>query len=194
MLALQILAIDLLAEVAPLTCLTFDPPQKGVMRSSPRDRGDHIMNPRSSPEVLLLGALIGGLAFANYALGMFRYVDVPFSAGLVPPYPEAYMKATTLAYLTIAFCQFVNIMSRRFRLSSIFNRNFFSNRVILWSIAASIAMILIAVYVPFIGRFVYFSGPRLLDWVFVIGAALVYLAVFELMKALKRSRHRAGTG
>jgi len=188
MLALQILAIDLLAEVAPLTCLTFDPPQEGSMESPPRDRADHIMNSRTSPEVLLLGALIGILAFANYALGMFRYSDQAFTAGLTPPYPVAYMKATTLAYLTIAFCQFVNIMSRRFRLASIFNSNFFSNKVILWSIVASIGMILTAVYVPFIGRFLYFSGPGSLDWLFVIGAALCYLGVFEIMKAFKRKR------
>lgn len=188
MLALQILAIDLLAEVAPLTCLTFDPPQKGAMQLSPRDREDHIMNSRTSPEVLLLGSLIGILAFVNFSLGMFRHMGSAITTDMVPPYSTAYMKATTLAYLTIAFCQFVNIMSRRFSLSSIFNRNFFSNRVILWSIAASIAMILTAVYVPFIGRFVYFSGPRPLDWLFVIGAALIYLAVFELMKFVKRSR------
>ncbi|OPL20019.1 MAG: HAD family hydrolase [Candidatus Aegiribacteria sp. MLS_C] len=190
MLALQILAIDLLAEVAPLTCLTFDPPRKGIMQSFPRDRNEHIMNSRTSPEVMLMGTLIGGLAFANYALGMFRYENAPFTAGLVPPYPDAYMKATTLAYLTIAFCQFVNIMSRRFRLTSIFNRNFFSNKVILWSIAASIAMILLVVYTPFMGRFLYFSGPAPADWLFVTGAALVYLGVFEVVKMVKRRREK----
>ncbi|MBN2608988.1 MAG: cation-transporting P-type ATPase [Candidatus Fermentibacteraceae bacterium] len=188
MLALQILAIDLLAEVMPLTCLTFDPPPPGIMKSFPRDQGDHIMNARTSPEVLVLGALIGGLAFANYSLGMFRSVDSAFSAGMTPPFPVAYMKATTLAYLTIAFCQFVNIMSRRFRLISIFNRNFFSNRVLLWSILASIAMIITAVYVPFISKFLYFSGPDPVDWLFVLGSALVYLAAFEVMKMFKRRR------
>ncbi|MBD3279055.1 MAG: HAD-IC family P-type ATPase [Candidatus Aegiribacteria sp.] len=191
-LALQILAIDLLAEVMPLTCLTFDPPPPGIMRSSPRDRAEHIMNRQTSPEVLLLGALIGGLAFANYALGMFRYVNTPFLSGLTVPYPAAYMKATTLAYLTIAFCQFANIMSRRFRLTSIFNRNTFSNKVILWSIAGSITMILVAIYVPFVSKFLYFSGPGLTDWIYVIGSALVFLGVFELMKAFKRRKARNG--
>jgi Ca2+-transporting ATPase len=187
MLALQILAIDLLAEVMPLTCLTFDPPQPGTMELPPRDQNDHIMNGRTSPEVLFLGALIGVLAFANYALGMFRESGTAFPAGMTPPFPAAYMKATTLAYLTIAFCQFANIMSRRFRLTSIFNRNFFSNKVILWSIAASVALILIAVYVPFIGSFLYFSGPDAVDWLFVLGSALVYLGVFEIMKMFKRA-------
>lgn len=34
-LAIQILAIDLLAEVLPLTCLTFDPPDEGIMKMPP---------------------------------------------------------------------------------------------------------------------------------------------------------------
>lgn len=189
MMAIQILAIDLLAEVMPLTCLTFDPPAPGIMNSPPRDQTDHIMNTRTSPEILLLGALIGGLAFANYALGMFRSVDVAFSAAVEQPFPPAYLKATTLAFLTIAFCQYVNIMSRRYPRTSIFNRNFFGNRILLWSIAASIGLTLIAVYTPFISDFLYFRGPGPVDWLFVIGAALVYLGMFEVMKLLKRARH-----
>ncbi len=187
-LALQILAIDLLAEVAPLTCLTFDPPSPEIMRIPPRDRKVHIMNAGTSPEVMLLGTIIGALAFVNYALGMFRYNGVPFPSGLEPPFPVGYMKSTTLAYLTIAFCQFTNIMSRRFEKESIFSRDFFSNRTILWSIVISIVMILTVVYVPGVGRFLYFSGPSLLDWVYVVGAALLYLAVFEIMKAFKRRK------
>ncbi|HPI98518.1 MAG TPA: HAD-IC family P-type ATPase, partial [Synergistales bacterium] len=43
-LAIQILAIDLLAEVMPLTFLTFDPPSRGIMKEPPRDLRAHIMN------------------------------------------------------------------------------------------------------------------------------------------------------
>jgi len=183
-LALQILAIDLLAEVLPLTCLTFDPSVEGIMQMSPRIQGDHIMNKQSSLEVLFLGALIGGLAFGNYALSMFRSGDV-FPSDMTV-FPVDYLRATTIAYLTIAFCQFANVLSRRFRLTSIFNRNFFSNKIILWSILGSIALTLTAVYVPFISRFLYFSGPGLLDWASVLVAALLFLGVFELLKLRKR--------
>jgi P-type Ca2+ transporter type 2C len=183
-LALQILAIDLLAEVMPLTCLTFDPSAEGIMKLSPRVQGEHIMNRQSSLEILFLGVLIGGLAFGNYALSMFRSGEV-FPSDMTV-FPVDYLRAITIAYLTIAFCQFANVLSRRFRLTSIFNRNFFSNRIILWSILGSIALILIAVYVPFISAFLYFSGPGILDWLFVLGAALLFLGVFELMKLHKR--------
>ena len=189
-LALQILAIDLLAEVMPLTCLTFDPSAKGIMRMSPRKQCDHIMNSQTSLEVIFLGVLIGILAFGNYALSMFRTGEIfPADIDMMIP-PTAYLRAITLSYLTIAFCQFANVMSQRFRLASIFNRNFFTNRTLLWSILGSIGLILIAVYVPFVSKFLYFSGPGAIDWLQVLGAALIFLTVFELMKFRRRVKYR----
>ena len=188
-LALQILAIDLLAEVMPLTCLTFDPSAKGIMRMSPRKQCDHIMNRQTSLEVLFLGVLIGVLAFGNYALSMYR-TGVVFPADMAIPFPVAYLRATTLAYLTIAFCQFANVLSQRYRLTSIFNRNFFTNRTLLLSVLGSIGLVLTAVYVPFVSGFLYFSGPGILDWIFILVAALIFLGVFELMKSRRRIKYR----
>ena len=187
-LALQILAIDLFAEVMPLTCLTFDPSSKRIMGIPPRERSSHIMNQHSTYEVLFFGALIGLLAFSNYAFYMLRE-GLTFTTETMPPSLLLhYARATTLSYLTIAFCQFANVLSRRNDYTSVFNRNFFSNKILLWSIVASIGLILLAIYVPFLSRFLYFAGPRLIDWVCVLGASVIFLGVFELMKAGRRIR------
>ncbi len=183
-LAIQILAIDLLAEVMPLTFLTYDPPSESVMEDLPRNMEDHIMNRRSSLEVLWLGALIGGLSFANFAFTGIRE-GVTFHSGVSLENP-LYMRAMTMAYLTIAFCQYVNILSRRFTYTSIFNRNFFTNRILLWSILGSIAITLGVIYGP-AGSFLSFHGPTLLDWVWVAAGASVYLVAFELLKAARRA-------
>lgn len=189
-LALQILAIDLLAEIMPLTCLTFDPAFRRIMEIPPRARSSHIMNQHSTYEVLFFGLLIGVLAFSNYAIYMLRE-GLAFTNETMPPSLMLhYARATTLSYLTIAFCQFVNVLSRRNDFISIFNQNFFSNRILLWSIAASIGLILLAIYVPFLSRFLYFAGPRLIDWVCVLGAAAVFLGAFEILKAGRRIRWR----
>ncbi|MBN2543408.1 HAD-IC family P-type ATPase [bacterium] len=182
-LAIQILAIDLLAEIMPLTFLTFDPPTKGVMRMPPRDQKTHIMSLGNSLKVAFLGVLIGVLAFANFVLYMLRE-GITFSQNTTGS-PD-YARATTMAYLTIAFCQFMNVLSRRFEFKSIFNRNFFTNKILLWSILGSIVMVCIGIYGPYISDFLHFKGLRLMDWIFVLGAAIVFLGVFEIMKAIKR--------
>ncbi|MGM0628110.1 MAG: cation-translocating P-type ATPase [Candidatus Fermentibacterota bacterium] len=191
-LALQVLAIDLLAEIMPLTFLTYDPPTPGIMSEPPRKQGQHIMNRGTAREVLLFGLLIGALSFGNYWLYMVRE-GISFASSVSLENP-VYLRATTMAYLTIAFCQFMNVLSRRHRLTSLFNRNFFTNRVLLASIAGSIALLLLVLGIPQVGRLLYLVMPGPVDWLFVLGAAGVFLAVFESVKAFKRARAGGGEG
>lgn len=187
-LAIQILAIDLLAEIMPLTFLTYDPPPDDVMKRPPRRIAEHIVNTWTSLEVVFLGFVIGALSFANYALFMGR-VGTEFSVDTAAADP-LYWRGTTICYLTIGFCQFVNILSRRRDRRSLFGRGFFSNPVLLWSILGSIALILIAINVPLIRDFLRFAAPAPVDWLWVLGAGGAYLLVFEAMKLFKRLRTR----
>lgn len=184
-LAIQILAIDLLAEVMPLTFLTFDPPSRGIMKEPPRDLRAHIMNLSSSMEVFFLGSLIGFLAFANFALFMSR-TGISLSTDAMGTLNFA--RATTLTYMTIAYCQFVNILSRRHELDSIFNHNFFDNRILLGSIVLSIVLVFAGTSFPVIRTFLYFSPPSLKDFIYVLGAGAIFLGTFEMMKFIKRTR------
>lgn len=182
-LAIQILSIDLLAEIMPLTFLTFDPPSEGVMKAPPRNLGEHILNRVTSLQVISFGLLIGVLAFGNYALFMMREGTI-FTLDSVDP--SLYARATTITYLTIAFCQYLNIFSHRFEHASLFNRNFFSNRILLGSVVCSIGLILIVVYTPVVRDFLRFAPVSAVDWLYVLGAAALYLLAFETMKFFKR--------
>jgi Ca2+-transporting ATPase len=131
--------------------------------------------------------LIGGLSFANYALFMFRN-GITFTVDAADPI--LYARATTIAYLTIAFCQFANILSRRNDRVSLFSRNFFTNKILLLSIAGSICLMLLAIYLPVVRDFLQFNPPGFVDWVYVVGAGGVFLVVFEIMKVFKRMRKK----
>jgi len=184
-LAIQILAIDLLAEIMPLTFLSYDPPPPDVMKKPPRDLKEHIINKWTAIEVIFLGLMIGALSFGNYAVFMFRNA-ITFTVDAADPL--LYARATTIVYLTIAFCQFVNILSRRDDRISVFSRNILSNRILLLSILGSIILILIVIYTPFVRDFLRFAPLRAIDWLYVLGAAAIYLFAFEVMKMLKRMR------
>ncbi len=184
-LAIQILAIDLLAEILPLTALTFDPAHDEIMTAPPRDLKAHILNRATSTEVILLGAFMGALAFANFGLFMWRS-----GVTLTVDHSDAflYARATSITYLTIAYCQFINVLSRRYERTSIFSRNFWGNRTLLLSIVFSIALTSIAVYGPFISDWLAFARLSAVDWVYVLGGAGVYLTAFEIVKLAKRMR------
>lgn len=184
-LAIQILAIDLLAEIMPLTFLTYDPPSEGLMNEPPRDLNEHILNRGTSLEVVFLGSVIGALAFANFALFMSRS-GVTFSIDSTP-WPM-YGRATAVTYLTIAFCQFANILSRRDERRTVFSRNLWTNRILLFSIVGSVCLLVLGIYGPYISDFLSFAAVTPLDWLYVVGAAVAYLLIFEIMKLLKRVR------
>ena len=184
-LAIQILAIDLLAEILPLTALTFDPGSRDIMTSPPRSRTDHILNKAAMAEILLLGFLMGLLAFVNFGLFIGR------TGGAMGTAHPLYGRATTLSYATIVACQFMNVLSRRYTYESFFSPTFFTNKKILWSVLISIGLTLTAIYTPFINRFIGFAPLGLLDWAYVAGAAGVFLMAHEAIKAFKRKSRPA---
>jgi len=180
----QILAIDLLAEILPLTALTFDPGSSQLMTSPPRSLKEHILNNSTMREILFLGALMGGLGFINFIIFIQR-TDTTLT---VDHY--LYSRATTLSYATIVGCQFINILSRRYRFTSLFNRNLWSSSKMLWSIAISICFTVAVIYTPVLNDFLRFSPLTVIDWIWVLAAAATFLIAHETIKAFRRSRRR----
>jgi Ca2+-transporting ATPase len=179
-LAIQILSIDLLAEILPLTALTFDPGSEHIMKSPPRKQDDHIVNKKSFSEISFLAVLMGSLAFLNF------YLFVKGHPGEVQAGTSLYARATTISYLTIAFSQWINIMSRRYEYQTIFSKNFFNNKKMLYSILISIVMVLIVIYTPGINTFLGFAGVTLADWSRVVISGLIFLTGHEGIKYYKR--------
>lgn len=184
-LAAQILAVDLIGEIGPLTLLTFDPAVKDTMINKPRKLKEHMLNPFSAAEITFMGIVIGCLAFANFFLFMQRDGIMLTDNDLNT---ISYFKATTLSYATIVFCQYVNILERREESASIFSKNFFSNKILLISVVFSIGLVLLITYGPYISTFLAFGPISLTDWIFVINSALLYLFIFECLKFFKRKK------
>ena len=181
-LAIQILSIDLLAEILPLTALTFDPGSEHIMTLPPRERDEHIVNKKTFSEIVFFGLLMGGLGFLNYAI---------FVNGIGEGFSNThslYPRATTIAYLTIVFSQFINILSRRYELRSIFNKNFFNNKKMLYSIGLSIFMVLIVIYTPGLNSYLGFAGVTAGDWLRIFSGTLVFLVAHESVKFFKRKK------
>lgn len=183
-LAIQILAIDLFAEILPLTALTFDPGSKELMHSPPRSRTEHIVNKRTSAEIIFLGFLMGLLAFLNFGFFIKR-MNVVLTADHI-----LYARATTICYTTIAFTQFINILSRRYDLKSIFSKNLFNNPKMLYSIIFSISICLLAIYTPGFNDFLAFAPLHLSDWISIFVASAIFLLAHELIKIIKNMKRK----
>ncbi|HSW99382.1 MAG TPA: cation-transporting P-type ATPase [Candidatus Saccharimonadales bacterium] len=174
-LAVQILAIDLIAELLPVTALGWDPAQNDLMHDRPRNLHDHIINGRTIGEFVGYGLFAAALAYANFLLFFARH-------GLDPRHVAAhgtlYAQATILTYLSIVLCQFMNLLLvRTSEREPFFTRYLWSNKKLLVAFAGSMVCILNIIYNPWVQP--YFNAHNLsaADWLCAAGAAVVYLLV-----------------
>lgn len=178
---MQILAIDLIAELFPIAALGWDEADRELMEESPRDPKHHILNRDTITDLLWCGILIGGLAFTNYLL---FYNRNGLAASNVQPDSLIHMKAATMTYLTIVLCQLVNILQRRSQ-EGLFTRYQLHNKHLWGAILLSLCCVMAVIYSPINSYFG--SGPlSLMDWTFALSASVIFLSIRELQRLLKK--------
>jgi Ca2+-transporting ATPase len=187
--AIQILAIDVIAQIFPVTALGWDSAQRNLMHDVPRRLSHHIINPAALREFIGYGLLSAGLAYGNFLLFFARQ-------HLSPRYIDAsshiYAQATILTYITIVFCQFVNLLFvRNDPNEPFFSRYLWSNKKLLIAFGLSFFCIANMVYNPLIQP--YFGAYRLgfVDWLTAFGAAAIYLALRLFHRHSRKHTRRA---
>jgi Ca2+-transporting ATPase len=172
--AIQILAIDIIAQMFPITALGWDPAVGRLMRDRPRALNDHIINRKAVIEFVGFGLLAACLAYANYLLFFVRNHISPVHIGTqVGPYLEA----SILTYVTLVLCQFMNLLLVRSQGQKLFSPYLWSNKKLLSAFAISFFCIANIVYNPLIQP--YFGARPLTfgDWACAVGVAGIYTLI-----------------
>jgi Ca2+-transporting ATPase len=186
--AIQILAIDIIAQMFPITALGWDGAQHKLMRDQPRNLHDHIINRQSVAEFVGFGLLSAGLAYLNY---LFFFVRHQVSPVHLYDHSSIYLQASILTYVTIVLCQFMNLMLvRSDKHEKLFTSYLWSNRKLLGAFAISFFCILNIVYNPWIRPY-FGAGPLGLgDWLSAAFVAGIYLLVRIMQRhTRKHTRH-----
>jgi len=173
--AVQILAVDLIGEMLPLTALTFDPPEEELLKEPPRDLSKHIVNLKSLISMLFYGFWMG-------AAGFFSFLMVYYFEG------KSVEVARAAAYSGIILGQFMNIISRRTE-KSIFSRYLFTNPQLWSAFLISVLLILSLIYVKAISEWFGFASMHFNDWIYPIIGAFVVLVLHEGRKIIIRQRN-----
>jgi Ca2+-transporting ATPase len=181
---MEILAIDLVAELFPIAALGSDPADGELMHDYPRNPRDHILSGRNIIDLLWCGLLMGGLAFGNYLLFFHRH---GIDASSVPSGTWIHMKATALTYLTIVICQLGNIMQRR-SVHGLFTRYQFRNKTFWGAMVLSVFCVLNIIYNPWITPYFKTSPLAAIDWLYALTAAAIFLSIREFQR-LSHNHH-----
>ena len=178
LLATQILWINLVTDGAPALALGVDPADEGLMEQPPRAHGERVITAQ-----MWRGILFGGAVIAASTL---LAIDASLPGGLIEgtgtlPY------AQTMAFTTLVLAQLFNVFNARSDEQSAFVR-LFSNRWLWLSIALSIVLQCLVLYVPAMQRAFGTVGLSTTDWLKCAAAASTVFWLREVTKLVTRFR------
>lgn len=175
-LAVQILLIDIVGEMIPLTMLTYDPPEKSSMENPPRSPKAKILTKQS----------MIGIAFSGIIMGLVAYSAYLFSIYIYPHGDNNYERAITVTFVSLIFGQYANLLSRR-TYGNALGKYLFSNKKLLLAFAVSVFCIILIVYIPVLNLYFHTASLNALDWILAITVGSICLVIFEIKKkVLKR--------
>ncbi len=178
--AIQILAIDVVAQILPITALGWDAAQENLMREKPRNLNDHIVNKKAVGGFIGYGFMASILAYVNYLFFFARHHLSPENFNQALPF---YHQATTLTYLTLVLCLYVYLMFERSDpRERFFSKYLWSNKKLLLAFAASFFLIANIIYNPWIQPYFSSGSLTLIDWLTAVGCALLYAILRLLLK------------
>lgn len=184
---IQILAIDVIAELFPIAALGGDKADREVMAEKPRDPNQHILNKRSIVDILWRGILIGGFAYANYYWFFLRNNVDPQS---VVAGSEIHMSAMSLTYLTLMLCLLANILMQRSE-KGLFTTYQFHNKSLWIAMCLSLFSIVNIIYNPWIAPYFNSAPIDAIDWVYAFVAAALFVAIREFQRWSNKHHSRS---
>jgi Ca2+-transporting ATPase len=164
--------------------LTYDPPEKRVMETSPRNPKDKILTKDTMLGILFNGGIMG---IASYGAFLAEYFHNHHLA-------NHYEKAMTVTFVSIVFCQYANLLSRR-SYGPALGKYLFSNRYLLFAFAISFSLMLLIIYVPVFNLYFHTSSLMPVDWLFPLTAGGLCLIIYEYRKKRnnKQNKHEPST-
>ncbi|MBK8810087.1 MAG: cation-transporting P-type ATPase [Acidobacteria bacterium] len=182
---MQVLAVDVGTDLLPALALGAEQPGQEVMERPPRKQSEALLNSGILIRAYLwLGSIEAALALAGYFFAQFLAGWRPggefVSSGTV------YVTATTVTFAGIVMAQIGSSFAWRSERQSIFSLGFFSNRLLLWCIAAEIGLMLALIYTPPLQRIFQMSPPTLEHWMMIGTFGVVLLLLEELRKLIAR--------
>jgi Ca2+-transporting ATPase len=180
LLATQILWINLVTDGAPALALGVDPADEGLMQNPPRPHNERVITAKMWRGIFFVGAVI--------AATTLWVLDASLPGGFVEGNGTiAY--AQTMAFTTLMLAQLFNAINARSDDVSAFVR-MFTNRWLWLSIALSVVLQCVVLYIPAMQRAFGTVAIGVGDWVRCIVAASVVLWLRELTKLVRRSQRK----
>ena len=169
---LQILWINLVTDGLPALAVSAEPAERGTMRRPPRPPGESVFARGLGRHILWVGAL---MALVSLATGVW-YSQVK---------PEIWQ---TMLFTTLTLSQLAHVMAIRAGDESLFSVGLLSNKPLLWAVALTFVLQLVAIYTPFFQELLETEALPLADLAIAVALSTIIFWAVEVEKWLTRRK------
>ena len=176
LLPLQILWINLVTDGPPALALSAEPAERGIMRRPPHPPDEGVFGRGLGRHVVWVGtlmalvSLVTGLWYAQIAPGIWQ----------------------TMVFTTLTLSQLSHVMAIRSGNESLFRVGPLSNKPLLGAVALTFALQLLAIYTPFLQRFLETEALPLADLAIAVALGSIIFWAVEIEKWLARRKNPDG--
>ncbi len=196
--AIQLLWLNLLTDGAPALALAMEKGDPDGMMHPPRPPGESIVNGPMRLGIGVQTLVQTGAVLGAFVLGLYWHLNTAMPAGENPLRYVLFhdwtgvdvWTAQTMAFATLALCELFRAYTVRSEHVSIFRLGVFSNRYMQYAVGLSLALLLAVINIPFLQPIfnTHFMAP--VEWLAVLGLALLPAVAEEITKWRLRLRDR----
>lgn len=169
--AIQLLAINLITDAFPAFALGMEKEENNIMQEKPRDPSEPIVDKTMGKAIIIQSIFLAFGTLASY-LYAFHFHD-------------GVADARTAAFLTIVLGELLRAYSARSEHLSVFKMKLFENSYLNKSVLVSIIFVIASIYLPFLNP-IFSTVPLQLDeFIVAIVFAIIPLLGGELAKKFK---------
>ena len=179
MIAVQLLWLNLIANGLQDVALAFEPKEGGELTRPPRNPSEPIFERGIIEHVLVIGSVMGILAFATYMVLIKQGTAVE--------------DARNLTLMLMVLFGNIHALSSRSEERSLFQIRFFANPFLIIAVPVAQLIHIGAMYTPGLSDVLELRPITLQEWLTLLGIAIILLAAEELHKYFLRKRHRSKT-
>lgn len=171
--AIQLLWLNLVTDGAPALALGTEPGDPDIMDHPPRPPKEPIIN-----KYMQIGILVQTIAITAVTLGAFaigRFID-----------PEHIEFAETMAFVTLSISELFRAYTARSEFYPLLKIGFFKNKLMNYAVLASLVLIMLVIYAPFLQPIFNTAPLGLEQWLEILPLVLIPSIAAELTKNVIR--------
>ncbi|WP_411503130.1 calcium-translocating P-type ATPase, SERCA-type [Brevibacillus centrosporus] len=154
MVPIQILWVNLVTDGLPAMALGVDQAEADTMYQRPRNKAENIFSRGLGWKIISRGFLIGAMTLLAFWLTLRED-------------PNNLVHAQTVAFVTLVMAQLIHVFDCRSQYS-VFHRNVFENKYLVWAVISSLVLVLGVVYIDALQPIFKTTDLSFRDWALIL--------------------------